>query len=90
MAIIFQCPNCGANISDQEDQSILSCPQCGTTVTKYIKQTSQIDVNIQSNNVIRNVAEEEKQKANKIEAIGELVLLIAFIVFCIFLFTGRL
>lgn len=69
MAIIFQCPNCGAGIPDQADQSVLTCGRCGTTVTKYIQRTDQINVNVKTEGVVRNVAEEKKQQRKKIEAI---------------------
>ena len=88
MAISFQCPNCGAIIPDREDKCILECAQCGTTVTKYIKQTDQLDVNLTSQATIRNVSEEKKQQRKKIEAITELITVIAVIAFFIFMFVG--
>lgn len=77
MAIIFRCPSCGANIPDCEDQSVLTCRQCGTTVTKYIRQVNQVDVNI------RDTAKEEKQKRKQVESITSLIETVVIFVFFI-------
>ena len=81
MAITFQCPNCGSNIADRADQSVLTCEKCGTTVTKYIQRTDQLNVNVEAHSVIRDVAEEKKQEQKKIKAKTEMITVIAIIAF---------
>ena len=81
MAITFQCPNCGSNIADRADQSVLTCEICGTTVTKYIQRTDQLTVNGEAHSVIRDVAEEKKQEQKQIKAKTEMITVIAIIVF---------
>lgn len=77
MAITFKCPDCGAPITDDPNLSVLECKHCGNSVTKYVQNTTKIEMNVTDRKVFEDKTKIEETKTERIIMVS----LISFLVF---------
>lgn len=81
MAVTFKCPDCGAPIKDDPNLLVLECKHCGNSVTKYVQNTTKIEMNVEEHRIVEDRAKIEEIKKDK-------QLLTLYISFTILLFIG--